>query len=229
MKHEGKKTSLTRIILNVTRNIGMLIQLRRGGDKVPSSWPEIIKTLETRGTKLKVTKVMWEYPPEGWHKYNTDGASRGNPGISSYAFVLRDERGDVIYAEGAIIENTTNTVAEARAILEACKHCKQKQYKQVIIQTDSMLLWKVLEDKWTCPWSINDIVAEIKSHMQGIQHTLQHILREGNQLADHLASRAIDKGNCKYENFRSMEIEGRKIINSDKLKCPYLGVSALRG
>lgn len=36
--------------------------------------------------RLKVTKVIWKFPAAGWIKYNTDGASRGNPGISAYAF-----------------------------------------------------------------------------------------------------------------------------------------------
>lgn len=71
--------------------------------------------------------------------------------------------------------------------------------------------------------------TEIKSCMQEIQHTYQHILREGNQLADYLSNRAVDKGDCKYNNFKCMEIYGRKIINNDKLKCPYLRVSPLKG
>ncbi|KAG5619132.1 hypothetical protein H5410_018956 [Solanum commersonii] len=37
--------------------------------------------------------------------------------------------GDILHAEGATIDITTTTVAEAyRAILEACKHCKQSQH-----------------------------------------------------------------------------------------------------
>ncbi|KAG5608166.1 hypothetical protein H5410_019447 [Solanum commersonii] len=40
---------------------------------------------------------------------------------------------------------------------------------------------------------------------------------------------AIDKGNCSYIEFNSLEIEGRRIINSDKLLCPYLRVSPTKG
>ncbi|KAH0777413.1 hypothetical protein KY290_008824 [Solanum tuberosum] len=200
MKHEGRKTSVSRIIYNVTRNM----------------------------PRMKVTKVLWEYPPEGWLKYNTDGASRGNPGLSSYAFCLRNDRGDIKYAEGGSMENTTNTVAEAKAILEACKHCKQSQYNQIIIQTDSMLMCKVLKEQWLVPWIIADMVEEIKACMKDKQHIFQHTLREGNKLADYLANRAIDKGNCRFSDFNSMEVTGRKIINSDKLKCPYLRIVPVR-
>lgn len=50
--------------------------------------------------ELKVTKVEWKISYEGWVKYNTDGASRGNPRVSSYAFYLRDDKGDLMYARG---------------------------------------------------------------------------------------------------------------------------------
>lgn len=93
----------------------------------------MIKGLETRCPWLKVTKVLWEFLLEGWYKYDTDGASRGNPGLSSYAFFLRNDKGDIKYVEGAIIENTTNAIVGATTILEACKHCKQTYYNQIII------------------------------------------------------------------------------------------------
>lgn len=54
-------------------------------------------------------------------------------------------------------------------------------------------------------------------------------MREGNKLADYLANKAIDHGDFKYTNFNSMEVQGRKIMNSDKLKCPYLRVSPIKG
>ncbi|KAF3628472.1 putative zeatin O-glucosyltransferase-like [Capsicum annuum] len=56
--------------------------------------------------------------------------SRGNPGLSSYAFCLRDEHGDIIYAEAAKLHETTNTITEALAVLKATTHCKQAGYNQ---------------------------------------------------------------------------------------------------
>ncbi|XP_049353223.1 uncharacterized protein LOC125817718 [Solanum verrucosum] len=126
-------------------------------------------------------------------------------GVSSYGYCLRDEKGDLIRAEGFNIESTTNTVAEARAILAASRHCKQEQYHHVIIQTDSLLLCKVLEEKWTCPWIINGIVEDTKESLLGKQYRFQHIMREGNQLADYVANMAIEKGNCIFTDFHSMD------------------------
>uniref|UniRef100_A0A0V0HGU3 Putative ovule protein n=1 Tax=Solanum chacoense TaxID=4108 RepID=A0A0V0HGU3_SOLCH len=73
-------------------------------------------------------------------------------------------RMETLYLQkGARIENTTSTMEEAVAILEASKHCKNSQYNQVIIQTDSMFMCKVLKGKWVTPWALSDIVEEIKN------------------------------------------------------------------
>ncbi|KAH0745167.1 hypothetical protein KY285_006824 [Solanum tuberosum] len=190
-KHEGKGVSLPRIIHNVTRNMYILIKVRRPHMNVPGRWADMVEELEKNRTIMKTIMVKWEYPPKGWVKYNTDGSSRGNPEVSSYALCLRNGRGDILYAEGATIESTTSTVAEVKAVLEASKHCKQQKHSQVIMQTDSMLMNKVLTGEWAIPWNIANTVDKIKACLEGKQLNFQHIMREGNQLADYLANKAI--------------------------------------
>ncbi|KAH0665565.1 hypothetical protein KY285_026771 [Solanum tuberosum] len=188
----------------------------------------MVKELEEYCPELTTKLIKWECPPAGWCKYNTDGASRGNPGQSSYAFCLRNDKGDMTYAEAATIQSSTSTEAEAKAILEASKHCKSTQHNHIIFQTDSLLLCKVLKGEWKIPWCISDTVEEIKFCLIGKDHKFEHIMREGNQLADYLANRAIDQGNCNFIEFGGMDIKGRKIINSDKLNCPYVRISLQR-
>ena len=43
----------------------------------------------TTETRKEETLIRWEAPPEGWALLNTDGASKGNPGIVSGGGVLR--------------------------------------------------------------------------------------------------------------------------------------------
>ncbi|KAM3357206.1 hypothetical protein P3S68_023920 [Capsicum galapagoense] len=175
---------------------------------------------------VKYTKV---YSARGWVKYNTDGASRGNRGLSSYAFCLRDEHGDIVYAEAAKVHETTNTVTEALAVLKATTHCKKAGYNQAFIQTDSMLIKRVLNREWECPWYIADIVADIEENIQGKQIIIQNIYREGNKLANYLANYALDTANCRYEHLHMLDSAGRKLVNSDKLQRPYLRVSCSKG
>lgn len=97
MKHEGKRISVARITHNVTRSLFVMLQIRKLNMTRSSDWPGMIREMETYCPKMKVKKVLWEFPPEGWVKYNTDGTSRGNPGLNSYALCLRDDRGDIHY------------------------------------------------------------------------------------------------------------------------------------
>lgn len=68
--------------------------------KVPHKWNELLAMMENYTLKLKVCKVMWEFPSAGWLKINTDGASRGNPGRSFIRYCVRDEKGDIVRAVG---------------------------------------------------------------------------------------------------------------------------------
>ncbi|MEX7539411.1 ribonuclease H family protein, partial [Providencia rettgeri] len=82
-------------------------------------------------------------------KVNTDGASRGNPGRSSWAFCVRDERRDVIQVQARKIEDiqSTNTEAEALAILQALRYLKDNQWDQIRIEIDSLLLKNSIQRK----------------------------------------------------------------------------------
>lgn len=104
MKHERNNISLARIIHNVTSNMFILIKVRRPKMICSGNWPIMLKELEGYCLSVKVTQIRWEFPLKVWIKYNTDEASRGNPSLSSYAFCLRDEKGDLNHAEGASIK-----------------------------------------------------------------------------------------------------------------------------
>ncbi|XP_060177861.1 uncharacterized protein LOC132607800 [Lycium barbarum] len=95
----------------------------------------IIENLQRYSPNIRVTLVIWRTPDIGWIKVNTDGASRGNLGRSSWAFCVRDERGDVIQAQAREKEDpqSTNTEAEALAILQALRYHRTttlKEYQQ---------------------------------------------------------------------------------------------------
>nr|XP_009784530.1 PREDICTED: uncharacterized protein LOC104232953 [Nicotiana sylvestris] len=101
--------------------------------------------------------IVWELwkrrnnNKHGWTKINTDMASKGNPGRSSIGFCLRNEEGDLVYACGKEIQEVTNTQAETTAILEALKHCLTNEMNNIWVETDSMLLKKVITREWKPP------------------------------------------------------------------------------
>ncbi|XP_070042685.1 uncharacterized protein [Nicotiana tomentosiformis] len=82
-------------------------------------------------------KEIYQAMPDGWIKCNTDGAFRGEFGGASYGVCIRDGIGDLIYAQADVVEEATNNIAEAQAILEAVRYIIQMQFPPCIIETDS--------------------------------------------------------------------------------------------
>ncbi|KAG5588396.1 hypothetical protein H5410_048830 [Solanum commersonii] len=83
MKHERKQTSVARIIHNVTRNVYMLVRLRKPRIPVHIKWSDMLIEWTRYIPKLKIKRVLWEFPPNGWVKYNIDGALRENSDSNS--------------------------------------------------------------------------------------------------------------------------------------------------
>lgn len=82
---------------------------------------------------------------KGTFKYNTDASSKDNPGPSSIAFCIRDWSGDLNYARITRISNTTSLQAEAMAILDAIEYYVTHHMMPLIIETDSLIMKKVIE------------------------------------------------------------------------------------
>ncbi|XP_019241016.1 PREDICTED: uncharacterized protein LOC109221004 [Nicotiana attenuata] len=223
-KH-GDTVTVNRVIYQVSNTMQSLVKFKKPNlQNVPHKWPDLLYMLESYLPRLKYTKVLWECPKSGWIKVNTDGASKGNPGRSSIGYVLRNEKGDIVYGCGKEVQNGTNTEAEAKAILEAMKFCVRHEYVLIELHTDSMMMKHVITGEWDVPWNIAEHVEEIKELMNRTNVTVTHTLREGNRLADHLANYALDFGDFEAHNFWELDIQGRKIVNDDKSQCPYIRI-----
>ncbi|XP_075083560.1 uncharacterized protein LOC142167295 [Nicotiana tabacum] len=153
---------------------------------------------------------------------------RDNPGRSSFGYVLGNEEGNVVYACGKEIPEGTNIEVGVRAILEALKYCVEHDYILIDLHTDSMLVKNVIQGEWSTPWSVVVYVEEIRELMGRCHLKISHTLREGNQLADHIANYALDNGPMECISFGESDVKGRRIVNSDKLQCPYLRVKVSR-
>ncbi|XP_075088106.1 uncharacterized protein LOC142170170 [Nicotiana tabacum] len=188
----GEAMSVSKVIYQVSSTLQSLVQLKKPGLHVPH---------------------------KGWIKVNTDGACRGTPGRSSIGFCIRDEAGDLIYAEGREISEGTNNESKAVTIVEALKMCKNLNYCRIWLQTDSMLLKNIIEESWKSPWYITEHVGEILILKEQSTIKVTHIFREGNTLADHLANYALDEGNTECHGFWDLDSKGRRIINEDKIQC----------
>lgn len=225
----GDAVSIRRVIYKVSSSFQALVRVRKPQlHNVPHKWPDLLYVLENYIPKLKIDKVMWEFPIEGWTKIDKDGASKGNPGRSAIGYCLRDEQGDIIHASGKEIQDSTNTEAEAVAILEALRYCHLHGISNIWLETNSMLLKNVIMENWRIPWIINAHVKEIRRLLELCRGRVLHIFREGNKLPDHLANYALDTGPIGCDSFAQLDPMGRRIVNDNKLQCPHLRIRVAR-
>ncbi|XP_019233145.1 PREDICTED: uncharacterized protein LOC109213772 [Nicotiana attenuata] len=121
----------------------------------------------------------------GWYKCNTDGASKGNPCPSSLGFCVRNDEGDAVYAKAVYLGVTTNVVVESKAILQGLEYCVEHDLHPLILETDSLVMKKVIEGELDPPWLIaNDVkkIIEMKENFQvhlSFTHSLECLVQGG--------------------------------------------------
>ncbi|KAH0661891.1 hypothetical protein KY284_026822 [Solanum tuberosum] len=82
------------------------------GEVATYIWDHYVRAAGILGPwiQVKYTMKKW-WVAQGWLKCNTDGDSRGNPGLSASAFCLRNHKGKFLGAKGMkIIDSTTLVV-----------------------------------------------------------------------------------------------------------------------
>ncbi|KAH0776356.1 hypothetical protein KY290_007767 [Solanum tuberosum] len=98
IKHGGNVT-LNNMIWKVQDMIRKLLKSLYPWMKIgKEDWPHMVNLLKKYKPRLHYYCVTWKFPARDRVKCNTDGACRGNLGMSALAFCVRDEFGDLIYA-----------------------------------------------------------------------------------------------------------------------------------
>lgn len=150
-RRNGKEVTYGELYQQCQNNVFQLTKTLFPWINVPKSWEGLVEVLKRYRPKLHYHVVSWNNPPMGWVKCNTDGASRGNPGESSYSFCIRNNEGDLLYAEAQNIGQGTSMEAEIRGILCALKYCKHNNIYNVVVETDSLSLTKMIQREWKVP------------------------------------------------------------------------------
>ena len=125
----------------------------------------------------------------------TDGAARGNPGPAGAGVYIVDMH-DVFVDEAQLyLGQTTNNVAEYRALLLALDRLETLGAKEVIIRADSQLMIRQLTGEYRVKnEGLKPLFTEARARLRAFDSvTLEHVPREQNKDADRLANRAIDE------------------------------------
>lgn len=95
--------------------------------------------LDRKVLKRDSKQDYWYPPPQGFLKYNIDGAPKDNPGIAGYGGVLRDENGGLLFIFHCHLGRATNNMEELMALEQYLEFLKQDNLQNVIFKADSEL------------------------------------------------------------------------------------------
>ncbi|MBI5577028.1 MAG: ribonuclease HI family protein [Deltaproteobacteria bacterium] len=125
----------------------------------------------------------------------TDGASRGNPGPAGIGAVIEADGTGKVAEFLAYIGETTNNVAEYRALLLALEEAEKLSPRSITVRSDSELLVRQLNGQYKVksPHLKPLFLEAVRRLRRFPEARILHVVREENAQADLLANRAIDE------------------------------------
>ncbi|MDR7482671.1 MAG: ribonuclease HI family protein [Armatimonadota bacterium] len=123
-----------------------------------------------------------------------DGASRGNPGPAGLGAVIQDARGKTLAELSEALGETTNNVAEYRALLRGLAEARALGADEVEVFADSDLLVRQVTGAYRVKSAhLLPLYQEVQTVLAGFRRwRISHVPREENAAADTLANQAID-------------------------------------
>ncbi|GLJ41805.1 hypothetical protein SUGI_0865260 [Cryptomeria japonica] len=122
---------------------------------------------------------------------NFDGASKGNPGLSGYGAVVRDEEGNLLGAVCGQVGFVSNNIAEITA-LEGLKWATDNGIMKVVVEGDSKVILNRIINQRFINWQLDTWIPRIYEYLKKFEdYHIQHTFYEGNQVVDLLANHGI--------------------------------------
>lgn len=136
----------------------------------------------------------------------TDGGARGNPGPAAVGFVVKDDRGGVLAAQGKRIGRATNNVAEYQAVIEALKEVAKWQSGKVAkieVFVDSKLVANQLNGFFKIKnKKLRELAVKVREKEQTVGGNVVYhfVSRKKNSQADQLVNQALGQKTKKTKN-----------------------------
>lgn len=138
-----------------------------------------------------VRYISWIPPLHPHIKLNIDGSARTNRGPGGIRGVFRNAHGEWLLGFRKSLGWTTNLNAELMALWQGLILAVECSYMQLEVETDSMVTIQLISNN--CNKRYENIVLECRLLLGKLQWwQLKHTLREGNRVADSLATHGGD-------------------------------------
>jgi len=131
-----------------------------------------------------------------------DGAARGNPGPAAAAFIGFDAEGKLVGRRGEVLGETTNNVAEYRAVVGAMKFLERLERGGwarwgVKVFLDSELVVRQIRGEYKVKdRKLQKLAIEVKRQQEQLPFRISFFLvgREVNFWADRMVNEKLDEG-----------------------------------
>ena len=126
---------------------------------------------------------------------HVDGGARGNPGPAAVAAVATAPGGDALGEASRFIGDTTNNVAEYRAVLLGLELARELGARQVEVVNDSELVARQIGGQYKVKNAgLKPLFLETVEALRGFDRwSVRNVRREHNVRADELVNEELDR------------------------------------
>ncbi|KAF1861219.1 hypothetical protein Lal_00036221 [Lupinus albus] len=141
-----------------------------------------------RRLKIKIKEVIWLAPLPNWIKINSDGATKGAPGLAGGGSIFRDHNGDYLGGFADFFGIKDALFVELQAALKATQIAHQKGWRNICLECDSILVVNIFKGQGVIPWRLTNSWHMCLGYLASTNFKVSHIYGEVNACADSLAS-----------------------------------------
>ena len=126
---------------------------------------------------------------------HVDGGARGNPGPAAIGVVVSEPGGERVTAVGERIGETTNNVAEYRALLRGLELAAEHGAREVRVINDSELIARQVTGAYRVKHAaMQELHRQAMALLQGFDGwSIESVPRSQNAEADALVNEALDR------------------------------------
>ncbi|KAL0333095.1 UNVERIFIED_CONTAM: putative ribonuclease H protein [Sesamum calycinum] len=192
-KYRGVPFSTDSIILEVQRHLRTLYAART---LTSTQWKGDLHQAAVMGFifRQQVPRapsiVRWQVPSPSWFKLNTDGSSIGNPGLAGAAGIIRDSAGHVHLAYQFTLGTGTSVLAELTVVCRGMELALTHGLAPLVVEVDATTVISLLQSRASGKWEVQHMIMRIVCLQRLLVADVQHVFREANGAADHLAKEA---------------------------------------
>ena len=133
--------------------------------------------------------ARWDFPLQGWHKINFDGASKGNHRIIGCEIVIKNEQGYSIGAMAIPIGVQTNHIAEASSTLYDLSYAISLNLNKIWLEGDFLNIVNCLNKVSHPSQTIQNITSKAIHIINSFDICIiTHNFKEANHVVDWVAN-----------------------------------------